>query len=147
MRTSLEHVETEFQLRWPHDTTLCLTWWFNVLWAFLGIDGLTSPAVHRSFEGANKESWGFKAIFVLSMSFSFWLLGVESRDFSQAEKERTLAKLSKFTKWQLFSLKMVLGCLFEWKWVSFCKFALLCKQFFLSQLEKNHVTQLPTAKN
>ena len=38
METSLEHVETEFQLGWPHDTTLCLTWWFNVLWAFLGID-------------------------------------------------------------------------------------------------------------
>ena len=26
---------------------------------------------------------------VLCMSSSFWLLGVESRDFSQAEKERT----------------------------------------------------------
>ena len=26
------------------------------------------------------------------MCFSFWLLGVESRDFSQAEKERTACK-------------------------------------------------------
>ena len=33
--------------------------------------------------------------------------------FSQAEKKELLAKLSKFTKRQLFSLKMVLGCLFE----------------------------------
>jgi hypothetical protein len=29
---------------------------------------------------------------VLYMSSSFWLLGVESRDFSQAEKERTACK-------------------------------------------------------
>jgi hypothetical protein len=31
--------------------------------------------------------------------------------------------------------------------LSFCEFAQLCKQFFLSQLKKNHVIQLPTAKN
>ena len=48
------------------------------------------------------------------MSFSFWLLGVESRDFSHAEKERT-------------------ACRFEGKWLSFCEFAQLCKKFFLSQ--------------
>ena len=45
---------------------------------------------------------------VLYISYSFWLLGVESRDFSYAEKEKNclaLAKLSKFTKRQLFSLK------------------------------------------
>ena len=35
---------------------------------------------------------------VLYMSSSSWLLGVESRDFSQAEKKELLAKLSKFTK-------------------------------------------------
>ena len=29
---------------------------------------------------------------VLYMSFSFWLLGVESRDFPHAEKERTACK-------------------------------------------------------
>ena len=29
---------------------------------------------------------------VLYMSFSFWLLGVESRNFSHAEKERTACK-------------------------------------------------------
>ena len=48
------------------------------------------------------------------MSSSFWLLGVESRNFSHAEKEKT---------------------------------AQLRKQFFLSQIEKNHLTQHPTAKN
>ena len=31
--------------------------------------------------------------------------------------------------------------------LSHWEFAQLCKQFFLSQLEKTHVTQLPTAKN
>ena len=29
---------------------------------------------------------------ILYMWFSFWLLGVESRDFSHAEKERTACK-------------------------------------------------------
>jgi hypothetical protein len=38
------------------------------------------------------------------MSSSFWLLRDESRDFSQAEK-KMLAKLSKFTKRQPFSIK------------------------------------------
>ena len=31
-------------------------------------------------------------VWVLYMSSSFWLLGVESRDFSQTEKERTACK-------------------------------------------------------
>ena len=31
--------------------------------------------------------------------------------------------------------------------MSFCEFSHLCKQFFLSQFEKNHVTLLPTAIN
>ena len=52
------------------------------------------------------------------MSSNFWLLEVESRNFPHAEKERTA-----------------------------CEFAQICKQFFLSQLEKNHMTQLPAAKN
>ena len=52
---------------------------------------------------------------VLYMSSSFWLLGVESRDFLMLRKKELLAKLSKFTKWHLLSLKMVLGCRFEWK--------------------------------
>ena len=31
--------------------------------------------------------------------------------------------------------------------MSICEFVQLCKHFFLSQLEKNHVTQLATAAN
>ena len=42
------------------------------------------------------------------MTSSFWLLGVESRDFSHVEKE-LLGKLSKFKRWQLSLLKMVLA--------------------------------------
>ena len=34
---------------------------------------------------------------VLSMSFRFWLSGVESRDFSQAEKEKPACKSLKMT--------------------------------------------------
>ena len=56
------------------------------------------------------------------MSSSFWL-GVESRDFSQAEKERTACEAGKI---QEMTLQAV---------------------FFFSQHDKNHVTQLPTAKN
>jgi hypothetical protein len=54
-------------------------------------------------------------------------LTVESHDFSQAEKERTACKAK-----QIHNMT---------------KFAQLCMQFFLSQLEKNHVSQLATAKN
>ena len=32
------------------------------------------------------------------MSFCFWLLGVESRDFSQSEKERTASKAEQIHK-------------------------------------------------
>ena len=35
---------------------------------------------------------------VLYMSSSLWLLGVESRDFSQAEKERTASKAEQIHK-------------------------------------------------
>ena len=35
---------------------------------------------------------------MLYMIFSFWLLLVESRDFSQAEKERTASKAQKIHK-------------------------------------------------
>ena len=35
---------------------------------------------------------------VLYMSTSFWLLRVESRDFSQAEKERTACKAKQIHK-------------------------------------------------
>ena len=42
---------------------------------------------------------------VLYMCSSFWLLGVESRDFFQAEKERTAWKAGQIHKMPLFSLK------------------------------------------
>ena len=35
------------------------------------------------------------------MTFSFWLLGVESRDFSQAEKERTACNTEQIQKMTL----------------------------------------------
>ena len=38
------------------------------------------------------------ATMVLYMSSSFWLLGVESRDFSHAEKERTTCKAEQIHK-------------------------------------------------
>ena len=60
--------------------------------------------------------------------------------FFMLRKKELNAKICKFKKWQLFSLKMVLGCRLEWKWLSFCEFAQLCKQFFLSQQEIYHVT-------
>ena len=48
------------------------------------------------------------------MSSSFGLLGVETRDFSHAEKERTACKAEQIHKITIFSLKMVLGgCPFE----------------------------------
>ena len=46
----------------------------------------------------------FKLSMVLYMSSSFWRLGVESRDFLKLRKKELLAKLGKFTKWQLFSV-------------------------------------------
>ena len=58
---------------------------------------------------------------VLYMSSSFWLLGVESRDFSLAEKEMLaklskkglLAKRNKFTKGPLFSLQCAFHVIFD----------------------------------
>ena len=40
---------------------------------------------------------------MLYMSFSFWLLGVESRDFSNAEKERTACKADQIHKMTTFT--------------------------------------------
>ena len=47
------------------------------------------------------------------MSSSFWLLRVESRDFSQPEKERTAWKAKQIHKMTTIFTQMVLGCLFE----------------------------------
>ena len=49
----------------------------------------------QSINQPNKNKQGYIAIFdplELYMSSSFWLLRVESHDFSQAEKERTACK-------------------------------------------------------
>ena len=61
--------------------------------------------------------------------------------FLKLRKKELLAKLGKFTK-NFHSKRQPRTILSE----DSCHFAQLCKQFFLSQLEKNHVTQLPTAK-
>ena len=57
------------------------------------------------------------------MSFCFWLLGVESRDFSQAEKERTASKAEQIHKMTtIFTQKDNLGpfgvktVVFLWIW-------------------------------
>ena len=73
------------------------------------------------------------------MSSSFWLLGVESRDFSHAEIERTSCKAEQIHKMTTVFTQ-------NGPRLSFSEFAQLCKQFFLSQHEKNRVTQLSTAK-
>ena len=75
---------------------------------------------------------------------SLLLLRVESRDFSQAEKDSTACKAEQIHKMTTIFTQNVQN---DWKWMSFCKFAQLCKQFFLFELEKNHVTQITTAEN
>ena len=71
---------------------------------------------------------------------SFWQLVVESRDFFQTEKERTACKYGQIQK---MTTVFTQNC----PRLSFLEFAHLCKQFFLSQFEKNHVIQQPIAKN
>ena len=65
------------------------------------------------------------------MSSSFLQMAVESRDLSQEIAVCKTEEIHKITTQN-----------FEWTLLSFCEFAKLCKQFFLSQHEKNHVTQL-----
>ena len=48
------------------------------------------------------------------MSSSFWLIGVESRDFSHAGKERTACKAEQIHKMTtIFTQKGPIGCRFE----------------------------------
>ena len=52
------------------------------------------------------------SVLVLYMSSSFWLLPVESRDFSQAEKERTACKAEQIHKMTtIFTQNGPAGCL------------------------------------
>ena len=79
---------------------------------------------------------------LLYMSWhSFWQLRVESCDFSQAEKKRTVWKLQNDNHFQ--SKRQFLGPF----WVSFSEFTQFSKQLFFSKQEKNHVNQFATAKN
>jgi hypothetical protein len=58
-------------------------------------------------------------------------------------KKELLAKLIKFTKWQLVSLKMVLGgCRLSEKSCHCVNLLSFATSSFFSQLETNHVTQL-----
>ena len=60
------------------------------------------------------------------MSSSFWLTGVESRDFSQAEKEKTACKAEQSHEMKhVFTKNNKLG--------PFCRHDQFCQQFFLSQ--------------
>jgi hypothetical protein len=78
-----------------------------------------------------------KWFMVLYMSSCFWLLRVESRDFSHAEKKELLAKLSKLTKWQLFSLKVVIGCHFFGCWeLTHVTFIMLTKKWTACKTEE-----------
>ena len=77
---------------------------------------------------------------VLYMSSCFWPLGVEFRGFSQTEKESTACEGEQIPKMSTFFNQIDnLG--------PFCEFFQLCKQFFLFQLEKNHVTELRKVKD
>ena len=74
---------------------------------------------------------------VLYMYSCFWLLGVESRDFSQAEKERTAFQAVQIHKLTTIFTQIGHSVVSNEK---SCNFAHLCKEFFLSQHEKYHVT-------
>ena len=80
------------------------------------------------------------------MCFSFWLLEVESRDFSQAEKERTACEAEQIHKMTtIFTQNDKQGPIWVQIVVSLCSCSAL--KAVLSQHEKSHVTQLPTAEN
>ena len=77
---------------------------------------------------------------------SFWLLGVEWRDFSHAEKERSACKDEQIQKMTTSFTQNGARLSFWVKMVVILWNCTALKQFYLSQHEKNHVTQLPTAK-
>ena len=58
--------------------------------------------------------WTWLRCSTCSLVFGCWELSHVI--FLMLRKKELLAKLIEFTKWQLFSLKMVLGCRFEWKY-------------------------------
>ena len=74
------------------------------------------------------------------MSSSFWLLGVDPRDFSYAEKERTACKVEQIHKMTIIFTENSPRLSFRENLFSFAS-----SSFFLSL--KSDVTQLATAKN
>ena len=99
------------------------------------------------------EWWVVELLFV---SLNNWGLNFLQNEFSQSSQiylsQEKLRKMFTFSilKWLFAELSKMTTIFtqnspwmsFEWKVVSFCEFAQLCKQLFLSKLEKNHVTQL-----
>ena len=63
---------------------------------------------------------------VFYISSSFWLVGVESRDFSHADKERTACKDEQIHKMTTIFTQKVTSCRFEKKLV-------VEKYFFMQQ--------------
>ena len=79
--------------------------------------------------------------------FSLLQLAPRSRDNSSWEENNCYVKLSKFTKWQLFSLKMTTFLIldnFQCNYLSFLSFS---QQLFSTQVEINHVIQEETEVN
>ena len=99
------------------------------------------------------EWWVVELLFV---SLNNWGLNFLQNEFSQSSQiylsQEKLRKMFTFSilKWLFAELSKMTTIFtqnspwmsFEWKVVLFCEFAKLCKQLFLSKLEKNHVTQL-----
>ena len=67
---------------------------------------IRSPAIFNIIRWVDQASDVPSIIFVY-MFPSFWLLQVESHDFFKLRKKELHAKLSKFTKWQPFSLELM----------------------------------------
>ena len=79
-------------------------------------------------------------VFRLYMSSSFWLLGVESRDFSQAEKERTACKAEQIHKMTtIFTQNDNLGPFWVKIVVILSVAQLVTTVIFFSTWDKSHV--------
>ena len=76
--------------------------------------------------------------------YSFWLLRVESLDFSQAEKERTACIAEQIHKKKTIYTQNDPRLSFLVKLVVILLICSALQAVLFSQLEKNHVTQLAT---
>ena len=113
-----------------------------------------------SWQNFDKSVYFPKAVWWVAelnfLSLNNWGLNFLQNEFSQSSQiylsQEKLRKMFTFSilKWLFAELSKMTTIFtqntpwmsFEWKVVSFCEFAKLCKQLFLSKLEKNHVTQL-----